>query len=723
MRKCWYLVFVVSAVSGGPLSFAADTGTSEATPVLEEIVVTAQKRAERLQDVPITVSSVDRQQLTAAGITNIDQLATVVPGINLNKIGSESEIFIRGVGTNGGAAGQENAIAVFIDGVYMPSQASANYSFGDIDHIEVLKGPQGTLYGRNATGGAINVVTRTPSFTPSLEAEVGYGNLNTVLGNLYATTGLGDNVAANVAFTYDNQQDGFGRNLTTGAEANTTYDWGLRSKILIKPTDSTRIILSADYTVNQGSLGVDYRSYGPTSTQFITGQVGWPFGFWDTQIDFNPNFDTKNWGLSGRIEQDFSWATFTSITAYRNINAYQSFDVAANPLTTFHAFLDEVNWQWTEELQLASASSEKLKWIAGFFYLSASSGYDPFHVNGDLFVADGFSDEYTHVAQGTTSFAPYGQATYEFIPDTNLTLGARYTHDRRTLTGTGYVVLLDGTQVPAFPPQNNFVDFAHPSYRVALDHKFSQDFMVYASYSTGFHSGVYTTTGTPTSPPVNPEDLYAYEVGAKSTLFDQRLQLNLSAFHYDYKNLQVSIVEGANQEVLNAAEAKMYGIDMDFAAQLAANLTLRGGGEYIHDYYSSFPNAPCSTTNTAFPYGNIITACDATGNHLNRTPDYSFNLGVDYHATVAGGELASGLVFFRTGAFYWNPDNRLRQEPYDLVNAQVKWTAPGGRYHVRVFSANLFNTKYFTYASGEEEGDLAQPAAGRTYGIAFGVKY
>jgi iron complex outermembrane receptor protein len=721
-KSAAHLVAITSAMIAGTLAFAADPNTSPPIEGLQEIVVTAQKRAQNLQDVPIAVSAVTSSQLASTGVDNLLQLSTAVPGLSIGNIGSEAEIYLRGVGTSGGAAGQENAVAVFVDGVYMPSQASANYSFGDIDRIEVLKGPQGTLYGRNATGGAVNIITRTPSFEPGLEGEIGYGNLDTVSGKLYATTGLGDKVAADLAFTYNNQHDGFGRNLTTGADANAFRDWGVRSKVLFKPTDNIRITLGADDTVNAGSLGVDYREASAQSRQFLTGQLGWPYGFWDTQSDFNPMFYTRNSGGSARVEIDFGWANFTSISAYRNVHAYEAFDVADNSLTTFHAFINETNWQYTEELQLASPDHSKLKWIVGLFYLDASSGDDPFHINGALFTP-AFSDEITYPDQLTTSYAGYGQATYEFLPETNLTVGARDTNDKRTLKATGYLVLLDGTTTPAFAPQDRSTTFNHPTWRLSLDHKFSQDYMVYASFSTGFHSGVYVTTGAPTGPVVKPETLAAYEVGIKTTFFDQRLQFNASAFHYDYNNLQVSIVEGASENLLNAGKAEMYGLDMDLAAKLTSHFTLRWGAELIHDRYLSFPNAPCSSVDNSFPFGNTIVACNAAGNRLNRTPDYSFNVAAEYDAPLSGGNLETTLGVYQNGGFYWNPDNRLRQNAYELTSGQIKWWAPGGRYFVRVHAENVFNTKYFTYASGEPTGDLSAAALGRTFGVAFGVKY
>ena len=190
--------------------------TAPAFADLEEIIVTAQKRSENLQDVPIAISVVTGKSMLAAGVGKVEELSVVVPGFSLTREGAATELYIRGVGSTGGAAGQESGVATFVDGVYMPAQTGATFAFNNVEQIEVLKGPQGTLYGRNATGGAMNITTPTPSHTAALQTEVGYGNLNTTSGRLYATSGLTDAVAVDLAVTYSNQKDGFGSNLATG---------------------------------------------------------------------------------------------------------------------------------------------------------------------------------------------------------------------------------------------------------------------------------------------------------------------------------------------------------------------------------------------------------------------------------------------------------------------------------------------------------------------------
>ncbi len=374
-------ILIVAAAVGIVVSGARASGQE-----LQEIVVTAQRRSENLQNVPINVSSVSADELSSSGVTGVNSLAMTVPGLTTVRSAASTEIYIRGVGTTGGSAGQENAVATYVDGVYMPSQAGANFPFNNVERIEVLKGPQGTLFGRNATGGVVNIITRTPSHDPSLDAEVGYGNFNTATGSLYATTGLGAMTAADIAISYENQRDGFGRNLVSGEDANWHRNYGVRSKILFEPAENTRITLQGDYTEVDGD--VPYRSFTPNSTQFFTGQVGWPHGFWDFESDLaDPRFKVKNWGLSARLEQNLGWSHLTGISAFRALSNNQSFDVDMSPLPLFSAFLDEQDRQFSQEINLASDNSSAVQWIGGLYYLQGPARFDPWHITGQLFSA------------------------------------------------------------------------------------------------------------------------------------------------------------------------------------------------------------------------------------------------------------------------------------------------------------------------------------------------
>jgi iron complex outermembrane recepter protein len=710
----------------GILIGAAAVITAVSVPALseelQEVVVTAQKRSENLQNVPIGVSAVSADQLAASGITSMQDIASAVSGVNITRSAAATQIYIRGVGTTGGSVGQENAVSTYVDGVYMPGQASSTFAFNNVERLEVLKGPQGTLFGRNATGGVINIITRAPSYRPELDAEVGYGNLNTLQGTLYATSGFGQRVAADLAVFYTDQRHGFGRNIFTGADANLHQDHGARTKLRLDLSDATLLTFAADYTESRGD--VPFRSYARNSTQILSGRVGWPFGFWDYESDFNPTFKVKNWGGSAHLEQDLGWGQMTNITAYRALGVDQYFDVDLSQLPLFGAHLNQHEWQFSEELNLASPSGSKVQWIGGLYYLQGPQQYDPWHIYGQLFAAltPGFTDEAVYSRQYTRSYAAYAQTTFNVVPDTDLTLGARYTIDKRTLSATGGITLPDTSEVP-IPglPRVDSTTFKKPTWRIALEHHFTPDYMVYGSYSRGFHSGIYNTSGNVvTFPAVQPETLDAFELGTKNT-FAHRLRLNLAAFYYDYKNLQLTTIDNATEVVLNAAGARMYGVDLDADASLTDHLSLRGGATFLRGYYTSFPAAPITSVNTSFPFGDVVSVGSAKGHWLNKAPEYTFNVALDYDVSLGQGTVDATLNYAYTGKFYWEPDNRLVQGAYGLLNGQVKWTAPGKRYYFRLFVANLLNKGYFNEGTTGATGDIGEPAPGRTYGMAVGL--
>ncbi|CAN5392756.1 TonB-dependent receptor [soil metagenome] len=719
---------VASAVwLSGPVRAQTATPTPTAPQAVEEdgsriadIVVTAQKRSENLQDVPISITAITGDAITASGVNTVEGISAAVPGITLTRQSAATLIYIRGIGTTGGQSGQEGAVATFVDGVYQPSMSGSTFSLNNIERIEVLKGPQGTLYGRNATGGAVNVITRTPSYQPRVEGDVSYGNRNTLEGSFYATAGITENVAADIAAYYSNTKDGFGRNVVTGNRVNTRKDIAVRGKLLIEPDADTRIVLSGDYSEDSGSYGVSLRPVGDT-TRLLLGPAPDLGSFYNIENDFDPSLKTTNWGGSARVEHDFGGPQFTSITAYRDLKQFQNLDLDFGPLPLFEANLHEANWQFTQEFQLASAKDSKLQWIAGLFYLNASASYQPYDLAGAGFAANGIFGALNRPEQKTQSYAAYGQATYPIFSDTNLTLGGRYTIDKRQLGGTAGATLLDGSEIVT-AQLNNHATFKKPTWRIALDHRFSPELLAYASYSRGFKSGVYNLT-SPTDPVVEPETLDAFEVGFKSDLLDRHLRLNAAAFYYTYDQIQLTIIQGAAQTLLNAAKAEVYGLDMDFEAVLGRHFSIKGGGQYVHGRYNDFPGAPISTPNPTFPFGTTIVSGDASGNRLIRTPDWSASISADLHAPVGPGELSANLSYTYNDGFTFEPDERLTQKAYSLVNGQIRFAGPDERYSVRIFARNLFDTKYWVQKTTVFTGDLGNPGYGRQFGVGLGFKF
>jgi iron complex outermembrane receptor protein len=721
------MVLIAAMASWAGVSHAADAAAAAdakgaAANQVEEVVVTAQRRKENLQNVPIAVTAISSTTLQSQGVAGVVNLAVVTPGLNLSRDNAAPQIFLRGVGTTAVGPGQEASDAVYVDGIYIATPASALLPFNNVDQIEVLKGPQGTLFGRNATGGLIQVLTKDPTPTPSMNASIGYGNYQTTEAQFYGTTAISDSVAGNLSLYYKDQVQGWGHNIPTGDDIYNGKTVGLRGKLLVNMPDDTTLKLSADYAVGNDTMA---------PRQLIPGAVGLDHhtrvgGFYDANGSQDPEFHYTSEGVSADLRHDFGWAKFVSLTGVRYDKVSYALDQDGTPLF----FLDAVpiNFQtnqFSQELQLQSADSSFVKWIAGLYYLNQTADVGPVRRAGTAEAAfGGFFDTFS--TQKLESKAAFVQATVPIGWQTNLTGGFRYTVDDRSITGFNQ----SATGVVS-SPANQSHQWSSPTWRLSLDHRFSDDLMVYASYNRGFKSGIYAPF-TPTSTPVNPEKLDAYEIGAKADWFDKRLRLDVSAFHYDYRDIQLTVREAGLSFLVNAAAAKVDGLDAEFTAVPIEGLTLRSGLSLLNGRYTSFPAAPinvpspASCTPTPHPTGpatggNTVCSGDASGNKMVQAPPVTLDLGANYKWQTAVGEFVADAGYYYNAGYYFEPDNRIKQGAYGLVNAQLSW-APTQTYRFRVWGRNLTNKQYYA-AFSSSLGDFETAAAPRTFGITFEVNY
>jgi iron complex outermembrane receptor protein len=710
-------------------------GWCEAFAQLEEVVVTATRREESIQSVPIAVTALTADQLGQAQIEGVRDLPFETPGLEMANRATAWVPYIRGIGTLDVSAGQESAIATYIDGVYLASVYGASFmSFNNIERVEVLKGPQGTLFGRNATGGAIQVITRDPTHDPTLDAKISYGDYQTTAAQLYASNGFGSMLAGDVALTYSDQDQGYGRNVFTGGETELQREFGVRTKWLFTPSDLTKITVTADYGKRRSGIG-DNRTVLPGSVS-LGGYTSLP-NFQDVNQNYPSSHFIENGGVAARIQQSFDFADFNSITAYRKLHGLLSFDNDGIPLSIVQAREYEVTRTLTQELQLLSKSDSSIKWILGAFFMNNFDGYVP--PGGLLLSGDGVAPEpvsvgfVDHIA--TKSYAVYAESTVPLPLDTRLTLGARWTHDKKELAGA-LNVFADNTPGPllsssAIGPLDAV--YQKPTWRVSLDHDLRKNFLVYASYNRGFRSGTFNTVSPsngstvqhPVNPDVQPETDDTFEVGEKTELFDRRLQLDSAAFYTLYKQLQVTIPLGGAQAVLNAGKAKTYGLEMEARAAVASQVHANLGFSYLHATFVEFggaDGAPCTTRDASG--ATLPTVCFPAGNRLPRAPDYTFNAGVDYGIPTPVGNFTTNLYYMWTAHFFWEPDNRLVEPAYGLLNGTLSWTDTRSHYTVSLWSRNLTNTKYSTFTVAQAGiNDQYDPAPPRTYGMSLRVRF
>src|SRR5882757_6990950 len=662
-------------------SVAQESTPSSSSTQIEEIVVTAQRRTERAQDVPISVDTIDATTLTDAHITSALDLSQVVPAVNIQYGTGTYTPFIRGIGNPIAVAGNEASVSTYVDGFYVARVFADFLPLEDVEQIEVLKGPQGTLFGRNSTGGLINLITRTPERDPTIEGSVGYGNYGTTTGKIYASAPLGSSSAVSLSAFGEAQDDPWGHNVTTGQDLGRGDKYRVRGKFVSSITDSTNITLSAGYVHAQNNFTP---AGGPALGTTTGNPPGFPptkyppLSFFDVRGNENPETRAKSFDSSLRIDQGLGELSLVSLTGYRNSRIFVFNDYDYTPINFFDATLPDKEKQVSQELQLLSAPGSRFNWIAGLYYLHLESAYDGAAFSGLEF---GGIDAILYGAQKTDSYSGYVQGTYEIVPKLKLTLGGRYTSDdvsgsgRTDITGPGSSPLSAGPLIVTGATTDVYRTFNKFTYRAALDYSVEEDVLLYASVSRGFKSGVITTL--PINPePALPEVVEAYELGIKSEILDRKLRLNAAVFQSDITDPQVQRIVAATNEVVNAQGARSRGIEAELEAAVAPGLQVRASSTFLDAKYTNFQDAPfttgtnqlvngavpgCSapaTGNTDPANGGNVGYCpgNASGNRMSRAPRVTASLGVNWSMPIGDKfklRLAPSLSY--NSGFYWDP--------------------------------------------------------------------
>jgi len=611
---------------GAPATLSRASNSTE--DQLSEITVTANRREENQQQVPIAVTAITADAAAKVGIVNALSLGEAVPGVVFNRQANGTIPFIRGVGNTNSTPGDEPSVAMYVDDVYIPLAGSGISNYNTITRIEVEKGPQGTLFGRNATGGVVQVFTKNPSDTLEFQATEGYANYDTPSGALYASGPLTNALSANVAVYGSRQYHGWGHNLTTNEPTfGDEYDFGGRVKFLLTPNDRMSFLLTVDTDTTGTGVGVTYSATPGSKTTNLSilgipiagASAPSPANFYDTYGNFGNYSTNYQSGVSFKANIDLGWANLVNIAAYRHNNDQEYFDYDDGPASLFSAYLHSVENTATEELRLQSEDSSAIKWVGGFYMFDDKSGFLPINFDavappfaaifpGGLvpgFVAS-YGKEYTH------SYAVFGQVTDEVLPKTFMTLGLRYTEDNRT--GSTYntsalqqALVTPGTNVlPPCPTTGNTflapvpicvggtgtATFKSPSGKFDVRYQFTDDIMGYVAYNRGFKSGVFNVVSilSPQDPPVKPEQLDAYSIGEKAELSDHRLRVNAEAYWYRFHDIQEQIIVQDTSHAVNAARATMKGAELEVTGLPAPHLSVTGSVSVESATFNDYPN-------------------------------------------------------------------------------------------------------------------------------------
>jgi len=706
------ILFAAASLLAPGLAQAQTASERAPTAQLSEIVVTAQRREERLTDVPIAITAVSGATLEKAGVNAGLQLGLITPGLNFAVQGAFAQPTIRGIGTSLTGSGADANVAIYVDGVYQPNQSGNLMEFNNVERIEVLKGPQGTLFGRNATGGAIRIITRDPAFSPEAEVNLSYGRFNDRKASFYGTAPLTDTVAVNIAGLL-RKDDGYIDNVFLHNKTGHAVVAAVRSKLLVQPTDRLKFVLAGNYSNSNDNSPFAVNPLNGNSVYVQQGAVI-PRGTYVTSLSFDPDIKVKSRGLSLTASYKTDLGTFTSITSYQELRPFLWSDIDNTSLFANHLTLLNVENTFTQEVTYASAYDGPLNWIGGVFLYRDKTKLDlqifsgaappPFRV----VAIEGYIK--------TDAAAAFAEVNYDVTDRLHLIGGLRYSDEEKQALGGTPVATVVNTKAKWHALTPRF------SARYALDPATN----VYATYSRGFKSGNYNLSGL-SSTPVNPEKVDAYELGLKHSAGP--LRINTSAYYYDYKDIQVQIqtnAGGVARSVLqNAATAKIYGLDFDGAYTFDENWSAMAGAAYTHARYNSYKNALITTPIfiNGLPAGNSQVAGDASGNKMIRTPEFTANLTLNYRQELAEGEFeASSTVAYSSG-FYWDPGNKLKEPAYTVVNGRLAWTEPKKRYRVSVWGNNLTNKKYLFYANNTTTGDLGVYAKPTTYGVALDLYF
>jgi outer membrane receptor protein involved in Fe transport len=703
-------------------AFASDE-TTASEGQLEEVVITAQKRSENLQSVPIAVTAVSAEQLASAGVVDTMALPSVVSGLSVGAAVGNFSPHIRGIGTTAYGIGIESPVALYVDGVYYGSQVTGMSDLVDVSQVNVLKGPQGTLFGRNATGGVIQLSTRDPDSVFGGDVRTELDNYLTSRSNFYVTDGLSDALKANLSVSYATQGHGWGTNIVDGDDIHKIdRDFSARSKVFFTPSSDTLIKLNFDYADQANSL---FGNFGPAP-----GTHGHAPGYepssnpYDTDNSLDPANALQSGGASLDIDQNLGFAHLVSISAFRRYAWDTQFDPSLTPTPELLQFIQFQGNQFSQEFQLVSKQSEVFNWVTGLYYFHASDHEELQQYTFDVAAAPFAAGQIFELASGTTrSEAAFAQGTLLVLPATHLTLGLRYTTERRSidggitggfynLDGTGFNVPISGLTLDSGKSFNKLTD------RLALDHNFTPDILGYLSYNRGFKSGGFNGFNPSSlNPAYNPEVVDAYEAGLKTESLDHRLRLNTALFYNKYNDIQI-INFISIPSISNAARAQTYGVDLDAEALVTNFLRLTAGFEYLNSRFTG----DSTGTVTAFVPGSggdtVSMLGSVRGNQLPFAPEFTGNIGATYTQSYQWGTLDLNVTNAYTARQFYSEDNFLPQKAYDYLNTSLGWTSTDGHLSATLWGRNLLNKAvagFLTSGALGYSADYSNPP--RTYGF------
>lgn len=723
---------------------ARDEGT------VEQVIVTAEKRSENSQRVPVALTALDGGSLNQQGILSFPDLAQRVPDLRFGNgvTGGENVITMRGVGSQNTTPGGDSPVSYSVDGVTLQRTTVMDPEFYDIGDVEVLEGPQGTLEGRNSVGGAIHVNSNHPTddLEGGADAEIGTYASQIFRGYVNAPLYNSGGTEINIRITgVDSYHSGYVDNVSTAVGATHNLDGEdlhmLRGQVDIKFSPDVDLLLEASDSYNNDPVATKVQ-FNEDPYRYI-GQTFYSSP-WTVNNDYPDTGINKLDLYVGTLNWNLGWSQLTDVFGYETSYADATNDGDGSGL----AIATSTDWiekqqQISNEIRLASRDdSNPLRWVGGFYYFQAQN-YENFD-----FIDTGLNSPpapsapcapystptclgYTFFSHGnlsSRSFAPFGQLDYDLgktslgIPLT-ITAGLRYTDDEKYGYGS---LLYSGFPIVALPSTH---DWGQWTGKFELAYQFTPDVMGYASISRGYLSGG-NIIGLQSF--YQPEHVWSYEVGEKANLFNDHLQLNVSAYHESLVNMQVFIQSGPSSALQNAAMAHVNGIEAQATWIPIDGLRLNTAIAVTDAKYNKYLTDDNRFSGPGPGCGPAPLGCNFAGNQLNQTPPYTVEVGAEYNWETSIGTITPRVDAFWSGQVEFLPDNINPQKPYEETDLNLQWVDPSGRYTLDAFVKNLGNTDVITNdglqstslsGTGGFELDNYVYAPPRTFGIRFGVKF
>jgi iron complex outermembrane receptor protein len=693
---------------------------------IEIITVTAQKRTESVQDVPIAITAYSEAGLAARGIDGLGDLAQNTPSLGFGNYSDLklSPIALRGISASSGSAGQDPAVGVYVDEVFMGGGVGANIDMFDVERAEVLRGPQGTLFGRNTVGGVISITTKKP--TDEFEGYVmgGYGDYDAInLRGAVSGPIIEDKLLARISAQYEDR-DGFTRNEIDGTRGDDSHTWNLRGQLLMRPTENAEFILTGEYRkVNQRSKYFETLAY---DTDQLLPQLLEMFELplntdpFDRRVysDLATKETLKAWAVSFNANIDFGGVDFTSITSYREHEYDNIGDTDMSPLRWLYDGDPEDVWRFSQELRLSSKGDTALSWIAGLYYFHQTSRNLSFvRLGEDLaeLLEVPAMDIGSDADMKLDSYAAYASLSYKITDQLETTLGGRFTYEKKSILYSQFDPLaLLGGQVDGLRGKDNWKAFT-PSFNIR--YHFNPSAMAYATVSRGFKSGGFNDAlGDANGISYDPEYIWNYEIGAKMSLLENRLRVNVAAFAMEWTDIQISSDDPNtlpfDPRTSNAGKAHSRGVELEVTAvpipalELGFNLAL---------------------TDAAYDEGTVPTAPGSPEiplADLPRAPETRFGVNAQY--TVPIGDLSLTLrgdyLYERGTDLLPIKDPAGRVGTVGLLNGRITLAGEEDRWSIALWGKNLtdktYKTRLFDLSNQTLVGQqLIVLGAPRTFGV------